>query len=449
MATYYVSAAAGGGGDGSSGNRWTLAQGLANAVAGDTVRIGAGLYHTSTRPTGDNTPVWIPTNSGTAGNPITFEAEDPNAMPQLSCAFRLTYENGTDVAGSNPCFGANGQNYITWKNVQTPDLSELNIALNNADNIVLDGVRCLLGDNSGTAENGNWAALRIGTEGAGCDDVEVKNSLLGDSTASGIYGSNCGVIVQFDSTNIHVHHNTLRNANNGIFDKDQGADNLYEYNYISGTNQSFRLATNSGTVARITFKRNVVNGGVYGVRCQFAAGQGSDIVIDGNTFGNITTQAGVDIAAAVATMKIINNIFDVGSAAEFIAGSAPGTDLPMTDIYLDRNYYCKRSGSLTAFLATSGGSNETFATWQARQTTPNPPDTYDPNSTCTATHPGFTTTTPSSSDPATAFQLAAGSPCLNGGRTDGAGTTINQGAYYQSGVTIGPESGQVDGVWVV
>lgn len=63
----YVSSLAGGGGDGSSGSPWTLAEALANAVAGDRVNIKAdGTYALAAN--------FTPTNAGSVTQPIYWRA---------------------------------------------------------------------------------------------------------------------------------------------------------------------------------------------------------------------------------------------------------------------------------------------------------------------------------------------------------------------------------------
>ena len=65
--TYFVTHDAGGGGDGSWGSPWTIAEGCANAVAGNIVKVQGGTYPETARSV---------SNSGNSGNPITFQADN-------------------------------------------------------------------------------------------------------------------------------------------------------------------------------------------------------------------------------------------------------------------------------------------------------------------------------------------------------------------------------------
>ena len=64
--TYYATHDAPGGGDGSWGSPWTIVEGFAQAVAGDTVKVQGGTY-TNVHP--------VVVNSGSSGNRIVFETE--------------------------------------------------------------------------------------------------------------------------------------------------------------------------------------------------------------------------------------------------------------------------------------------------------------------------------------------------------------------------------------
>lgn len=110
--THYVTASATGGGDGSLGNPWTLAEACSQAISGNVVQVGSGIY-TGANTGSRNTPTFSPANSGTSINPIIFYAEYPAIY--YTGGLRSQLRNGVSTNGSGcPVFGAVNQNHIWW-----------------------------------------------------------------------------------------------------------------------------------------------------------------------------------------------------------------------------------------------------------------------------------------------------------------------------------------------
>ena len=109
--TRYVTVSASGAGDGSLANPWTLAQAMANAVAGDRVQVGPGIY-TGTNTASRSVPAFNPANSGTAASPIVFFAQHPAVH---SATNRSEIRNGVTMGELGcPTIGTSNRDYIVW-----------------------------------------------------------------------------------------------------------------------------------------------------------------------------------------------------------------------------------------------------------------------------------------------------------------------------------------------
>lgn len=103
----------------SSGTPCTLGEAMAEATAGDVVRIGQGVYY-GTETNDRNTPAFEPANNGALGNPIIFFAEYPSAYnygsTSLYSELRKSGFSPPPVASSNEgsVMGAMGQDYIIF-----------------------------------------------------------------------------------------------------------------------------------------------------------------------------------------------------------------------------------------------------------------------------------------------------------------------------------------------
>jgi hypothetical protein len=174
------------------------------AQAGDIVIVRAGTY-TTTGTNTRHTPAYNPVNSGSAGNPITFQAEG---------AVTLRYSSGI-----GPVVGAYQRNYITWRGFRLDEA--LAPAASDTGPVVLwetfgsvieyceiDGNNSTFG--SGELHNG----VRINAGGSNI----VRHNYIHDfrNTNSGSNAS--GILIDHSAGGV-IEHNEVANSDGVLFIK--------------------------------------------------------------------------------------------------------------------------------------------------------------------------------------------------------------------------------------
>lgn len=171
------------------------------AQAGDTVIVRTGTYTT----TGTNTrytPAYNPVNSGTAGNPITFQTEG---------AVVLRYSSGI-----GPVIGTNARNYITWRGF-TVDEALAPAASDTGPVVLWDATGGVIeyceidgnGASFGTGELHNGVRINAG------GGHTVRHNYIHDFRNSGS-GSNASAILVDQSAGGVIEHNEIANSD-GVF----------------------------------------------------------------------------------------------------------------------------------------------------------------------------------------------------------------------------------------
>jgi hypothetical protein len=172
------------------------------AQAGDRVLIAAGTY--AVAGTGSRyTPAYNPVNSGTSGNPITFEAVGIVTL--------------TLSSSRGPVIGAYNVNYITWKGFtideatapSTPDTGPAvlwSTTGSSIENCIIDG-----NGNPGYGDNHNGIRL----EGAYL--CTVKNNRIYDVTTSVVSTQNGAGIMTYYSGGILIENNEISGCGTGVF----------------------------------------------------------------------------------------------------------------------------------------------------------------------------------------------------------------------------------------
>jgi parallel beta-helix repeat protein len=163
----------------------TIAAAAKKAQAGDTVLVNAGTYAgTSVNPT----------NSGTAGSPITFTAN-----------------RGVTISGGTRAFALSSRSYITISGFTITGTSSYGISVSGGGNITISNNT---ESYAGTPISAPAAGIYLNNVAGGL----VQGNVTHDNSAHGIYltGSTTGMTVQ-GNTSYHNAYQYERNAN-GIDD---------------------------------------------------------------------------------------------------------------------------------------------------------------------------------------------------------------------------------------
>lgn len=236
--TYYVSTTATGSGDGlTQGNAWTWSQAAANAVAGDTVIFLPGTYvltsvYTDYAGAGELrfTSAFLPTNSGTVGNLITFKAQYDAATLSDTSPNRTILT--TDGIYTCPVLGTLNKDYIQYRGffineanaAPTPDSGTITLCYTTGSQALYN--RCIGIDASlGT----NYNAIRI----ENTTDVVASYNKINNYSPSVPHANNSGIMV-YASQNYTVQNNYVYDNGGGIFAKgDNPTIPAYIYNPAS------------------------------------------------------------------------------------------------------------------------------------------------------------------------------------------------------------------------
>lgn len=171
------------------------------ARAGDTVLIAAGTYST----TGSDSrfdPVYNPANSGTPGNPITFQASG-------TVTLRLSSSRGSVI-------GANQRNYIIWKgftiyeanapsHADTGSVTWFEATHSSVEDCVLDG-------NGDPGYGDNHPGVRIENSRF----ITVRNNRISNYRTSVVNGANGNGVQVYDSYDLLIANNDISTSGSGI-----------------------------------------------------------------------------------------------------------------------------------------------------------------------------------------------------------------------------------------
>lgn len=226
------------------------------ARAGDVVIVMAGTYSvagTNSR----NIPAYNPVNSGTAGSPITFQAEGVVRL-------RLSSGNGSVI-------GSNSRNFITWRGftiheAEAPSASDTGpVTVWFCNGCVLEGLD-INGNGDAGARQDNHTGIRVEWS----TNITIRNNLI-RNVYTGHNVNNGAAIMTYDTGNGIIENNEILDSGAGIFLK--GNDDpstlggwLIRYNRISRTQgAAFALHINPSNQPT-TITQNLVTDSNQGVR---------------------------------------------------------------------------------------------------------------------------------------------------------------------------------------
>jgi hypothetical protein len=388
------------------------------AQAGDRVVIAAGTYQSSlgTGLTGRWQVLYQAVNSGTAGNPITFEASG-------SVAIRAPTWGG-------PAIGTWNRNYIVWSGpflidetyIRTvPDTGPAVLSStigSGIDGATIHGIGALWGDN----HNG----VRI----EGCTQCFVRNTRIDNFHATEGYTRNGAAIMMYNADDTVLENNELFACATGIYikgvtDNSPMERTIVRYNVIRDMSTAINLQrSRDGRIYQNILYRNdkaLIIGGTTDSPDRRPVND----VIANNTFASDSSaQTAIYYNGVLENLRLHNNIFANFPTAHYSDGAPNPSGL----VAQHNIYYAMASG-----VASFVGDNFGFELWKTtfRQ------DQAAPGSS--TANPQFVAQAQSD------FRLASASPARTMGvdlldldRDGSTSDTIPIGAYLTGNERIGP-----------
>lgn len=282
------------------------------ARAGDTVRVQAGTYS----GVGTNhrySPLYNSINSGTAGNPITYEAVG-------TVNLTLSSGSGPVIGASSPALGfeqslgAGYRNYIVWRGFSVNELTAAPrvdsgmAVLAGGEGNVLDG-NTFIGDPASPILN-NHAGIWLQGDTVAVNAFVVKNNVIRNILNGGAYQHNGACIMFYGVVGATIENNEIENCGSGVFVKGyDNRDNTIRRNIITRAGHAIKLGTAVGTHS------------VY------------QNIIDNNLGTGISVNALVDTAIE-GTVYIVNNTL-VGGAYVNLVDQVPSPNT--ASVYVRNN----------------------------------------------------------------------------------------------------------------
>jgi len=402
------------------------------AQAGDTVIVASGTY--STVGTDDRFGVaYLPANSGTSGNPITFQA-------QGTVVLTLSSSRG-------PVIGANARNYITWKgftineanaptHADTGSVVFLSSTGSSAENLILNG-------NGDPGYGDNHPGIRIEHS----VNIALRNNIIQNYRTSVVNQVNGAGIQVYNSKGLTIEHNEIYNCGSGIFLKAIGfvgdvatpseysdMQDVVRYNLIHDVAHGLvhHRHFHAASTVYVLWHQNVVyNASLGGITLWGFPGDGPS---NGRFVNNTIHGAvnGIYLKAETLTNNwnnLVQNNLITGSTnyAVFNEPSTGASSFELDRATFTENWYW----SFPALLVDATGT-KTLSQFQS-------------------TYPGQEAGATSGTNPSYVnvgsndFRLSAGSPALTAGRAvhsigGATNNTIPVGAYITGNEVIGPTS---------
>lgn len=287
--TYYVDKNHSNASDANSGTEslpWKTIQHAANTLtAGETVLVKEGIY---TELFGGSPEITLqavkPQNSGTASNPITYEAHPDHRVV-------------LDQQNSGPGFYVEDMDYITISGFEIRN-TFIGGGVYTADGSIETIVEnCHIHHIDGSPGS-NVGGIRFDN----CINCVARDNVIHDVNVAGTHtqftnGANSAGIHSFGMENTVIENNEIYNTYNGVFHK--------------------RSSGNKGAIVRYNVIHDTTQGVFYSVQAN-----GSPPHIDQEIYNNIffnvvngVTNDAHDAASVSSGLDIYNNVFDVSNGA--------------------------------------------------------------------------------------------------------------------------------------
>ena len=274
---------------------------MANAVADDIVYFRGGTYNVGVIGSQRDYANMRPSNSGTAGNPITFIAY-PGEVPNIT---------GTVNSSSTAAyFGCSYNNYIIWDGFA----ATLQVYQGNTETQTWAS----WGSTYCTLKNSNFTGTNVGSRVyntsfvriEGANYTLVENNYFHDLT--GTTGAvNTSGIWLFDGDYTTIRNNTFYNTRGAVYGKTfvSSADiyNNFVYNPTLNDVQGIYINRNGGgTTLGFNIYQNIMMG--CNIDLVGVGGIVNNSKIYNNTIYNTNGNEGINISSGVTNVEIFNNI---------------------------------------------------------------------------------------------------------------------------------------------
>lgn len=285
---------------------------MSNAVAGDIVYFRGGTYNLGISPTDSYQNILQPSNSGVAGNSITFQAytgETPILVGiWRSAAYKQAmiigvYQKSYVVIDGFTLYGEDGSSNPVCASSRIVNASYVTIK-----NCKIRGVDTV-----------DWTDNVEGIRIEGSNHITVQRNYIYDfKNSSGNH--NTSAIKTYDNSFLTIENNELVDNNaSGIYLKRSTSDSVVRYNFIrcpSGACNGGSIFSNPGGAAstndyRIKIYHNLVIHAKYGI---FLLSAGGNVAEDFEVYNNTvyySSGSGENTAITCgngSTWKIYNNI---------------------------------------------------------------------------------------------------------------------------------------------
>lgn len=387
-------------GAGTFADPWTLAQAMANATAGDVVRILAGNSTILTAPNSVSNPAFTPANSGSSGSPIVFVTEyaasalvasggksgiatDPNRtqIRHAGSAPSISGGAGNPADTGGPTLGSNAKDYVIFDGFYVDMASAyiredsgmirtqsctgvqfLNCAFKGADVTCASNVVMWRPDADVDTVFSNFYGWGFHNDPTGSSTPQP--SLFCDA-----YGTTRVIIEHFDIDEIEFGiymkgsalSDTVRNSCTVRYGKITNSASFLRFNALSDTIVS--------EAHHVLCAQGVYNSARYandGIVCSAETMSVRQLLLHHLTLVKVDS-ADPNLSAALysgtngfgSNVTIRDSVFDIDSGTFGDLIYFTGASLPTT---LDYNYYTK-NGSTMRFI--SNGTPRDFATWQS------------------------------------------------------------------------------------
>jgi hypothetical protein len=306
------------------------------ARGGDVVIVRAGTYTSPGTDIRDD-PSYNPANSGTASQPIVFQAEG-------TVVLRLSSSRG-------PVIGALNRNYITWRGftineAQAPSRPDTGpVVLAGTTGSVIED--CIIDGNGDPGYGDNHTGIRLQYTSR----ITLRNNRISNFLTSGVNGVNGAGIQVYFSGDVVFENNEVYNSGSGIFlkapaDDGQGTQWVDQftirYNRLVGNRFGIVVHRSPNTAARPTrIYQNIITDSTIGIRIwPFDAATGPmNVKIVNNTLNNNGESLNVngDLNTNAGHIFWNNIVTNSGTYAINFGGAA--SNLTASRLNLEHNAY--------------------------------------------------------------------------------------------------------------